>query len=131
MNIELFTTIAQQHLDVDTLEEQGSDSLDFPSVGVWGIKAALTAAYLAGYAASARAANGSGTPDDELPTEQHTMVGNTWLGEGGTSEFPSTPGAQTLFTAPIPERALLGNRWEADRARTELIPTAILQRRIL
>ncbi|MGO1003273.1 DUF6900 domain-containing protein [Lysobacter sp. CA196] len=131
MNSELFTTIAQQHLGVDTLEAQGLDSLDFHSLGGWGIKAALTAAYLAGYAASARAVIGSGTRVDKLPTERHTMVGNTWLGEGGTSELPSVFGARTVITTPIPEKALLQNRWEADRASTELIPTAILQRRIL
>lgn len=45
---ELFTQIAQQHLRIETLTERKSDSLDFHDVSVWGIKAALEAAYEAG-----------------------------------------------------------------------------------
>lgn len=45
--------IAQEHLDLDTLETQNSDSLDFHSLAVWQIKEALEAAYQAG-ARSAR-----------------------------------------------------------------------------
>lgn len=47
----LFTRIAQQHLNVETLATRNSDSLDFHEVSVWGIQAALEAAYEAGKAA--------------------------------------------------------------------------------
>ncbi|MCD4823046.1 MAG: hypothetical protein K8S55_00425 [Phycisphaerae bacterium] len=40
--------IAAQHLDFETLETRKSDSLDFYDVSVWGVKAALEAAYQAG-----------------------------------------------------------------------------------
>lgn len=40
--------IAKQHLLVDSLVEQGRDSLDFKDLHVAGIRAALEAAYLAG-----------------------------------------------------------------------------------
>ncbi len=45
---QLFTQIAQQHLQVETLVTRNSDSLDFHDVSAWGIKAALEAAYEAG-----------------------------------------------------------------------------------
>jgi hypothetical protein len=47
--------IAQQHLSakIETLETRNSDSLDFCEVSVWGIKAALVAAYAAGWEAKA------------------------------------------------------------------------------
>lgn len=45
---DLFTLIAQQHLNIETLVERKSDSLDFHDVGVLNIKDALEAAYEAG-----------------------------------------------------------------------------------
>ncbi len=45
---QLFTQIAQQHLDVETLETRRSDRLDFHDLAVWSLKAALEAAYQAG-----------------------------------------------------------------------------------
>ncbi len=39
------TAIAREHLDIGTLEARHSDSLDFHEVSVWGLKAALQAAY--------------------------------------------------------------------------------------
>lgn len=50
------TRIAQEHLFIDTLETQNSDSLDFHDVSVWGVKEALIAAYQAGLAAAQKAA---------------------------------------------------------------------------
>jgi len=46
---KLLTQIAQHHLNVETLVERKSDSLDFYDVSVWGIKDALEAAYKAGH----------------------------------------------------------------------------------
>lgn len=40
-----FEKIAKKHLFIDTLETQHSDSLDFHDVSVWGVEAALKAAY--------------------------------------------------------------------------------------
>lgn len=48
----LLIRIAQEHLFIDTLETQNSDSLDFHDVSVWGVKEALIAAYQAGLAAA-------------------------------------------------------------------------------
>jgi hypothetical protein len=45
---ELLTAIAREHLHIDTLESRNSDSLDFHSVSVWGVKDALQGAYRAG-----------------------------------------------------------------------------------
>jgi hypothetical protein len=46
--IALFELIAQKHLNVETLEEQKSDVLDFHEVSVWQIREALEAAFAAG-----------------------------------------------------------------------------------
>jgi hypothetical protein len=40
--------IAKKELFIETLETQNSDSLDFHEISVWGIKAALEAAFNAG-----------------------------------------------------------------------------------
>ena len=40
--------IAKEHLHLETLDTRKSDSLDFKEQSVWGIKAALEAAYKAG-----------------------------------------------------------------------------------
>lgn len=45
---KLFTAIARQHLNVETLETRKRDCLDFHDCSVWGIKSALQAAYDAG-----------------------------------------------------------------------------------
>lgn len=45
---QLLEQIAKRHLFIDTLETQSSDRLDFHDVSVWGVKAALQAAYEAG-----------------------------------------------------------------------------------
>jgi hypothetical protein len=48
-NLEkLLTKIANEHLNIETLEARNSDSLDFHDVSVWSVKDALEAAYLAG-----------------------------------------------------------------------------------
>lgn len=44
----LLTAIATKHLDLETLETRGSDSMDFSNHAVWNIKAALEAAFRAG-----------------------------------------------------------------------------------
>ena len=45
---ELFTEIAQRYLHIETLVERKMDRLDFHDVAVWGVKAALEAAFTAG-----------------------------------------------------------------------------------
>ena len=59
---ELLEQIAQQHLFINTLQTRSSDSLDFHDVSVWGIKAALEAAYEAGLNAAHQAAQSKTTP---------------------------------------------------------------------
>jgi hypothetical protein len=61
---QLLTTIAITHLNIRTLKSRRRDSLDFHDVAVWGVKAALTAAFEAG-------ANAAGPPSEQnrdLPT---------------------------------------------------------------
>lgn len=127
MNDALFNDIAIHHIGITTLETRNSTHLDFYSVAVWEIRAALRAAYLAGYAASVRAARGDGAA---LPTERHTMLGNVWLGEGEASDFTHADAARTVTTLPIPEIELLAYRWQERRALDFLIPEAVRQRRI-
>lgn len=50
----LLTNIAKEHCFVETLEERKSDRLDFHDVSVWGLKAALEAAYRTGLEAGAK-----------------------------------------------------------------------------
>ena len=45
---EIFLQIASDHLNITTLQTRNSDELDFHDCSVWGIKAALEAAYDAG-----------------------------------------------------------------------------------
>ena len=45
---EALVKIATTILDVETLDTRNSDRLDFHELSVWGIKAALEAAYAAG-----------------------------------------------------------------------------------
>jgi len=52
---DLLAGIAQKHLFIETLDERKSDSLDFHEVSVWGVQAALEAAYAAGLAAAQEA----------------------------------------------------------------------------
>ena len=52
----LLTRIAQEHLLIETLETQNSDSLDFHDVSVWGVREALIAAYQAGLASAQKTA---------------------------------------------------------------------------
>ena len=59
---QLLEQIAKQHLFIDTLETQSSDRLDFHDVSVWGVKAALEAAYEAGLNAAGQAAQTKTTP---------------------------------------------------------------------
>ena len=46
--IIILNTIAQEHLNIETLETRNSDSLDFHEVSVWGVEQALLAAFEAG-----------------------------------------------------------------------------------
>ena len=59
---ELLEQIAQQHLFIDTLQTRSSDRLDFHDVSVWGVKAALQAAYEAGVNAAHQAAQANTKP---------------------------------------------------------------------
>lgn len=47
---EVATKVAQELLDIRTLETQNSDSLDFHELSVWGLRAALEVAFRAGMA---------------------------------------------------------------------------------
>ena len=42
---QAISAIASNHLQIETLETQNSDSLDFQDVAVWSIKAALVEAF--------------------------------------------------------------------------------------
>ena len=49
---QIIAAIAREHLSFDTLQTRRSDSLDFREVAVWCVKAALEAAYKAGFEAA-------------------------------------------------------------------------------
>lgn len=49
---EVLESIARKHLRIETLECRSSDSLDFHEVSVWGVEAALQAAFEAGQKAA-------------------------------------------------------------------------------
>lgn len=49
---QLLGRIASEHLFIPTLEYRRSDSLDFHNVSVWGVEAALNAAFEAGRASA-------------------------------------------------------------------------------
>ena len=57
---QILTSIASEHLGIPTLGTSNSDSLDFYDLPVWGIRAALEAAYDAG----AKAATLRPNPED-------------------------------------------------------------------
>lgn len=120
-------TIAKLYVRVETLKPRNRDSLDFHSIFVGELNDALTAAYLAGYASAARAA--AGNREDSLPTEVHAIRGKIWLHEG-PAEPEDGKHAETVITVPVPEVALLRNRWREETACNTLIPQAILHRRI-
>ncbi|OJF89671.1 hypothetical protein AX761_24130 [Rhizobium sp. 58] len=51
----LLLEITRKHLpNIETLETRNSDVLDFHDVAVWAIRAALEAAYTAGFAAATK-----------------------------------------------------------------------------
>ena len=51
----LLLAIAEKHFpNIETLETRNSDGLDFHDVAVWAIRAALEAAYTAGFAAATK-----------------------------------------------------------------------------
>lgn len=51
----LIGELARKHLFIETLEDRKRDCLDFHNVSVWGLQAALEAAYAAGLAAAREA----------------------------------------------------------------------------
>lgn len=63
----LLTRIATTQIStIDTLEEQGTDSLDWIEVSIWNLKDALTAAYLAGQADAQVGRDGIAWEDGEV-----------------------------------------------------------------
>jgi hypothetical protein len=46
---KLLVPIAKKHLGIETLETRHTDGLDFHDVPVWGVRAALLAAFRAGF----------------------------------------------------------------------------------
>ena len=46
---ELALSVAKEHLDIETLEERKSDSLDFHALSVWALESALKDAIRTGY----------------------------------------------------------------------------------
>ncbi|OSM07671.1 DUF3489 domain-containing protein [Magnetofaba australis] len=79
----LFEQIALDHLFIDTLETRKSDSLDFHSVSVWGVKSALEAAYQAGQKAGNKATRKTG---GRANSKQARMIEMMKRPEGATIE---------------------------------------------
>jgi hypothetical protein len=53
ISLELLTEIANEFLNIETLESRNSDWLDFHEVPVWNVRAALEVAFAAGQASAA------------------------------------------------------------------------------
>jgi hypothetical protein len=92
----ILTDIAVKHLRIPTLEERRSDRLDFHSVSVWGVRAALRAAFEAG-ATSALPRPG---PARELPTpyDAYEIHGVASVNERGTICEPVEDSDAELWT---------------------------------
>lgn len=71
----IFELIARKHLGIVTLQTRNSDRLDFRSVPVWGLKAALEEAFRAGVE-SARVRPISLRRDSELWPDTGDTHGN-------------------------------------------------------
>ena len=66
--------IARKHLDLSTLETRKSDRLDFHEVSVWGVEAALNAAFEAGRASADEGASqllSAASPDPIAALQEH------------------------------------------------------------
>lgn len=76
---EMLLEIARTHLarEIETLETRRSDSLDFHDVAVWGIRAALNAAYERGRAAEREASDRGALleANEKLHDEQDELLG--------------------------------------------------------
>jgi hypothetical protein len=80
------TEIAREHLDIPTLDAQGSDSLDFHDLAVWQIRSALKAAFDAG---AKSAALPTPTPGLPTPFDAYEINGMNRLPSGqGLEEEP-------------------------------------------
>ena len=67
---QILTAIAREHLGIATLKTRRSDRLDFHDVPIWGIRAALEAAYKGG----AEHAGGSHPPADDISQTLNQQV---------------------------------------------------------
>jgi len=67
-------SIAKTHLNLETLDTRNSDSLDFKEVSVWGVSAALTAAYNAGVAANGQPTTRSEKQAANLAATQNAFI---------------------------------------------------------
>ncbi|WP_040889961.1 DUF6900 domain-containing protein [Zavarzinella formosa] len=65
---QLFADIARRHLGIPSMKPRMSDALDFHEVAVWGVRAALQAAFDAGTNARPPEANSDREP---APTGGH------------------------------------------------------------
>lgn len=83
---KIFLEIAKKHLFLDTLETRRSDSLDFHDHAVWSVKAAMDAAYQAGFAAGRRRPRKT-KPVDRA--ENHPMCNETTF--SADTDKPSHP----------------------------------------
>lgn len=125
---KVIATISTLFLGIRSFRIRGRDHLDFQTAHVGKLGQALTAAYLAGYAAGIRASNGS--VQDTLPTEVHQMKDGEWVA-AGPLDANSLPNAEEVITAPIPEVELIKVNADMDNfACTVLIPNAVKHRRI-
>ena len=108
--------IARKHLRVPTLKARNSDALDFHDVGVGSLRAALTAAFVAGVEARAEAPAAGERPSlayhfDKLARESEAalregIAGSRWL-KSAPAELRSSATVTILGVEDRPYRGMV------------------------
>jgi len=104
--IEVLTAIANEHLDIETLQPQNRDQLDFYDCAVWTIQKALEAAFRAGY----KAGQGSAIPASVTQRTIATLSLDD-LSEAGFETRFITPAELQSLAADLADHYIAEHFW--------------------